>query len=221
MSEIILHHHLGLGDHFVCNGMVNFLSDSYNAIYLPCKNNNFKTVKNLYSENNKIKIFRINKFEFKEVYYFSKYSNLPIVKVGFENCNRKEWNTSFYDQMNIDFSIRYNRFHLPKNIPHQDELYDLFSLNEYCLVHSESSESKYKLNISQKYPIVNVSKENDPYGNLLNYVKLIKNAKEIHCVNSSFFHLVDSIKTDACLFYHDVRKLDFKISDKWRIVKYD
>jgi hypothetical protein len=221
MNSIILHHHLGLGDHFVCNGMVNFLSDSYDLIYLPCKKNNFNTVQFLYSENNKVKIFKIDNSEFEEIYYFSKIVNIPIFRVGFQNCNINEWNTSFYSQLNLDFSIRYSRFQLPKNITNQDNLYNLLSKDNYCLIHRESSEGKYQLNIDNKNKNVEVSIESDPYGNLLNYVKLIKNAKEIHCINSSFFHLVDSIDTNAKLFYHDIRKKDFKILDKWKIITYD
>lgn len=221
MSNIILHHHLGLGDHFVCNGMINYLSKEYDLIYLPCKKHNFNTIELLYSENSKVKVFKINSSEFEEIYYFSKFTNIPIFRVGFENCNIYEWNTSFYSQLSLDFSIRYSEFKLPKNIPNENDLYNLLAKNEYCLVHRESSEGKYELNIDKKYDVVEVSKENDPYGNLLNYVKLIKNAKEIHCINSSFFHLVDSIETKAKLFYHDTRKRDFKILDKWRIVTYD
>lgn len=221
MKSLILHHHLGLGDHFVCNGLVNFLSDSYDTIYLPCKKNNFNTVELLYSENQKVKVFKIDKSEFQEVEHFSQYSSTPILRVGFNNCNIFEWNTSFYSQLNIDFSIRYSRFRLPSRIENEENIFRLLSKNDYCLIHCESSEAKYSLNIDGKKQIVEVSKEKDPYGNLLNYVKLIKNAKEVHCINSSFFHLVDSVETNAKLFYHDVRKRDFKITDKWKIVNYD
>ena len=31
-SKFILHHHLGLGDNIVCNGLVNYLSIKYDKI---------------------------------------------------------------------------------------------------------------------------------------------------------------------------------------------
>jgi len=34
------------------------------------------------------------------------------------------------------------------------------------------------------------------------YKKLIENATEIHCIDSSFKHLVESLKTSGILFYH-------------------
>lgn len=221
MSNIILHHHLGLGDHFVCNGLVNYLCNEYDLIYLACKRSNFNTVSLLYSDNKKVKIFSIDSDEYSEVQYFSQSFNLPVVRVGFEYCNRNEWNTSFYSQFKIDFSIRYSMFKLPENIPNENSIYDKFSKDKYCLVHKESSESKYDLKINTDLPIVEIEKSTDPYGNLLNYRKLIQNANEIHCVNSSVFHFVDSIETDAKLIYHDVRKRDFKIENKWEIINYD
>ena len=33
-NKLILHHHLGLGDHLTCNGLVNYLSEIFNEIYL-------------------------------------------------------------------------------------------------------------------------------------------------------------------------------------------
>lgn len=221
MSKIILHHHLGMGDHFVCNGLVNYLSQKYDLIYLACKKSNFNTINFLYSDNHKVEVFSIKDSEHLEVKYFSEFMSVPVLRVGFEYCNRNEWNTSFYSQLGIDFSVRYEMFHIPDNVPNEKDIYDLFSKEKYCLVHRESSESEYNLKIDTDLPIVEIQKSTDPYGNLLNYRKLIQNATEIHCVNSSIFHLVDSIKTDANLIYHDIRKRDFKILNKWRIVEYD
>lgn len=221
MTSLVVHHHLGLGDHFVCNGLVNYLSESYDSIYLACKKNNFSTVNLLYSDSEKVKVFTISENEDEEVSNFCTFMGLPLLRVGFENCDRFEWNTSFYSQLQYDFKIRYSHFKLPNKIGNEEEVYNLFSKDEYCLVHRESSESKYNLDIDTNLPIVEIEKETDPYGNLLNYRKLIQNAKEVHCVNSSVFHFVDSIDTKAKLVYHDVRKRDFKITDKWSIINYD
>jgi hypothetical protein len=220
MKKLILHHHLGLGDHFVCNGLVNYISDIHETIYLACKKSNFNTIKCLYSENKKVKVFSISN-ENTEVAQFSNFMNLPILRVGFEYCNRNEWNTSFYSQLSIDFSVRYNRFYLPKTIPYEDQVFELFAKDEYCLVHRETSEGSYDIQIDTKLPMVEISKNTDPYKNLISYRKLIKNAKEIHCVNSSVFHLVDSLDLKSKLVYHDVRSRDFKIENKWKIIKYD
>jgi hypothetical protein len=222
LREIVLHHHLGLGDHFVCNGIVNFLCNYFDSIYLACKKNNYNTVSLLYSENNKIKIFEVVD-EFNDVLTFSKSKKIPILRVGFENCNVKEWNTSFYSQLGIKFCNRYDLFKLPTKIPKEDEVFDLFYKGEdYCLIHQESSIGKYDLKINSNLNKIQIEKSTDPFGNILNYTKLINKASEIHCINSSLFHFVDSLPLKCRLVYHDVRKIDFKIDEnKWEVVNYD
>ena len=34
-DAFILYHHLGLGDHIICNGLTNYLSKTYKKIYMP------------------------------------------------------------------------------------------------------------------------------------------------------------------------------------------
>ena len=38
-DSFIIHHHLGLGDSIICNGLVNYLSKKNNKVYLPVKSN--------------------------------------------------------------------------------------------------------------------------------------------------------------------------------------
>jgi hypothetical protein len=37
------------------------------------------------------------------------------------------------------------------------------------------------------------------------FISILESAEEVHCVNSSFLHLVDRIKTNGKLFYHSCR----------------
>ena len=61
---------------------------------------------------------------------------------------------------------------------------------------------------------------------MMQYVDLIKNAEEIHVVPSSFHCLVDSMETNASLYFHDIReKTSMAINSdwnnhRWTIVKY-
>jgi hypothetical protein len=120
--------------------------------------------------------------------------------------------------LNIDFSERYNSFYLPSNPPSMvveppDE--------DYILVHDQASIGKLDLKLETDLKIVRI--ESGISNNLFSFIEVIKGAKEIHCINSSVFHLIDSLTgiTDK-LYYHDVRPNDgssFRISDKWKIVK--
>lgn len=218
MNNVILYHHLGLGDHFVCNGLVNKISESYDTVYLPCKTCNYETVEYLYSEISNIKVFKVDGDEFREVETFSSILNLPILLVGFMNHNPQNWDRSFYSQMEIDFSERYNSFYLPKSPPSNI----IEPLDEdYILVHDQTSIGKFDFKLETSLKIVRI--ELGVSSNLFSYIEVIKRAKEIHCINSSVFHLIDSlIDTTDQLYYHDVRPSDgtkFQISDKWKIIK--
>ena len=50
MSTLI-HHHMGLGDHIICNGLVRELRSSIKGkLTLACKQHNLPTVKDMYSD---------------------------------------------------------------------------------------------------------------------------------------------------------------------------
>ena len=72
-DEFVLHHHLGLGDSIVCNGLVNYLSKEFKKIYLPVKGSIFSTIEYLYSENEKVDLFEIsNENREEDIYKFAK-----------------------------------------------------------------------------------------------------------------------------------------------------
>jgi hypothetical protein len=65
-------------------------------------------------------------------------------------------------------------------------------------------------------PIKIIEIEEGITDNMMHYVKLIQNAQEIHVVPSSFHCLVDSIDTNAKLFFHDLReKTSMFINSSW------
>ena len=90
----------------------------------------------------------------------------------------------------------------------------------YNLAHSQSSEINFKIIIDNNFPTIYVEKNTDIFKNIFYYVNLIKDATEIHCVNSSFLHLVDRVDTKAKLFYHDNRKGVLKFKKNWKIINY-
>ena len=50
--------------------------------------------------------------------------------------------------------------------------------------------------------------------------KVIENASEIHCVNSSFCHYVDRSKYEGPLYYHHVRGSKLELIKDWKVVNY-
>ena len=122
-KEFILHHHLGLGDSIVCNGMVNYLTKNFEKIYVPVKDNNYKTIKFLYSENNRVEIFKVeNETRENDVSNFANNNNLEILRVGFKNVGDTPFNKAFYKQLNLPYKYSIKYFSIPKSESMQDNL---------------------------------------------------------------------------------------------------
>ncbi len=231
-DEFIVHHHLGLGDHIICNGLVNFISKKYKKIYL-VTNSIFKDqVDYLYQINNRVEILpvdvkSVNNAE-DAVKDFAMKKKLQILKIGFEEEKKinKPFYKAFYKQLNINYKISYSDFNLPFN--QKDEvnlskiLFKKFNVknSRYLLFHNEASDNKFQLNIQSNLPVISLSQDYDDQNNIFLYRDIIKNASEIHCINSSFLHLIDRIETNGRLFYHNIRGSKIKLRKKWRVLTY-
>ena len=111
--ELIIYHHLGLGDHLICNGLVNYLSLNFNKVFLPVKKRNFNNVSYLYKENNKIHLFKVSNEE-EDVLNYALKNNLKILKIGFEK-RKKPFNSGFYKQLKLSYSISKDYFSFPRD----------------------------------------------------------------------------------------------------------
>ena len=58
MNSIVIHHHLGLGDHIDCNGMVRYFSELYNEnmIQIFSKPQYFEMIEYMYRDNDRINV---------------------------------------------------------------------------------------------------------------------------------------------------------------------
>ena len=162
----------------------------------------------------------INKFSIKK--------ELPILKVGFELEKKinKPFYMAFYKQLNLSYKISYKFFDCPSDNELEEKLYshllDKFNIQnkKYILVHDESSVENYILDIKSNLKQINLTKEYDIFNNIFLYKKIIRDAEEIHCINSSFAHLIDRIDTKGKLIYHDIRGSRIKLKKNWKYKNY-
>jgi len=241
----------GLGDAFVLSPIVHKMSKDYDKLYFPARLSNYETVKCLFQDNLRIEVFpyivhedigtwladkdcvRINPPDIKTSELQLPGINIPVPVPIY-------WERQVYEFYDMTISSRYHEFKLPKNIQGSVELYDqlINGDTDYCLLHQQTFHHTHGMidlhlyHWRQQYnlpPIKIIEITPEVTKNMLQYVKLIENAKEIHCVPSSFFCLVDSIteRTNANLFFHDLRATSMiQVNSKWNNnrwneVKYD
>ena len=244
---------LTLGDNFVYSGIVHHFAEKTNELYIPIELKFFNTINTLYQDYNNIIvvgfthpqqeqdfIFKNNISKISSEGMFNFNSEIQYGTAQKENVNScvvPLWDMQAYDHFELPFSMRYKNFKLPKYVEGSDELYNRLSdLQPYILVHRHTGAGTSPIdinayrainNLPDQYKVIEI--DESITDDMMNYIKLIENAKEIHVAPSSFFCLVDSMldRTNALLFYHNIRantlmRVNSKWNNyRWNIVEYE
>jgi hypothetical protein len=130
------------------------------------------------------------------------------------------WDSYFYYQLGIPYEyswslFRYNKPSLTQNTP-PDEPYALL-----CGVGSDNVDRLDYSHIEK-----NLLKIHSNHGGFFDNIDLINNATEIHCVNSSYIHLIDRLDSvdqhKTKLFYHKnyMPKIysEFTLKKNWSVL---
>lgn len=230
-ESFLLNHHLGLGDHIICNGLANYLSESSKFIFMPVKKKYYEMVKFLFSENPKIQLFALNPNidEVDQINFFAYKNDLEILRVGYEKTSTP-FSEGFYSQLGLDYSVSKTKFKLPfdseKSLKLENHLKKIYNIyNDYDIFHLESTTGKYKLEnlkIESNHDAVFIEKDTDLFNNLFLYKNLIINAKSIHCIDSAVFHLVERLETSGDLYFHNFKNNleSLNFFKEWKIINY-
>ena len=90
MKKLAIHHHLGLGDHLDCNGLVRYIlkKGEYDRVHVFTKSNYYEMIKHMYRDNKNIVVVKIDKDgnEMSQVMDHYKSSQCTeLLRIGFEN----------------------------------------------------------------------------------------------------------------------------------------
>tara|TARA_B100000287_G_scaffold426829_1_gene475399 strand:- start:12 stop:683 length:672 start_codon:yes stop_codon:yes gene_type:complete len=217
-KEIYIHHHLGLGDHFVCNGIVRYVYSQYRCpIFLAVKHHNVPTVKDLYSDTNILLDPVSNDKE-----AISNYGKRDVLRVGFEKCDVKNWEKSFYEQCNLPYEARFSESKITRNKEKEDNLFNSLKLpKKYAFCSNQCSAGNVEIDFKTKLPKVFLSKKTD---SLMDWLKIIETATEIHTIDSSVFQLIKNMQLDRKKFLYDIRSIVHRtpyskeLDENWNIV---
>lgn len=240
-----------LGDAIVMSPIVRRFARDSDKLYFPVRAANYHTVQCLFQDLYNVDVFAYTvDAEIEQYLSTQKHFRINAPEIHMTDIHLPgipgavsipiNWDRQLYEFYDIPFSARYHEFCLPRRIDGADALYDRLTegANEYCLVHQQTyhhAQGEMQLNLAmwrQLYnlpPLKIIEITPDITNNMLEYIRLIENAQEIHCVPSSFFCLVDSIteRTQATLYYHDIRATTMmQVNSKWNnfrwnVVKYD
>jgi len=204
--SLYIHHHLGLGDHFVCNGLVRHILESKKkevilAVKKPC----YETVRALYTDSALTLDPVVNDSEAE-----NNGSSKNYLKIGFNFtwARLSSWEKSFYEQLDIPYDYRLTKAHTPRNKLREKSLYDEVVPREpYAFCNISCSKGTTQVNMNTKLPKVFLSKKTP---NLLDWLMVIENAQEIHTIDTSVFQLIKNLNLPQSKFFYRAADLGGK-----------
>jgi len=210
MKRRIIHHHLGLGDHIICNGLVRYLikNNPDTKFTLVCKQKNIDNVCRMFNDC--------------DIQYILDNGTETTGNLGwsFGGDRSVNFDEAFYKQANVDFLHRWQSFYISRDYNKENTVCEYLNLPaKFALVHDTASAGRVNIDLKTKLPVVGMSRT-PVESTMFDWMGVIERATEIHCINSSFVHLVDSMLPKAKLFYYDDRShLPFSKKLNWNITK--
>src|SRR3989344_7490290 len=202
MSSILLYHHLGLGDHFMCHGIVREYCKKYEKVGIFCYAHNYPTVSFMYRDLPNLTIIQGDDAAAKEFIGQnasrsgkSKYDEVKII--GFQNLNRNdgiplEW--QFYQIAGVPIEKKWDSFFIKRDFKKEQALFKKVApKGDYVFIHDDIPR-KYVIKkelINKNYTMFTPGKEST--NNIIDYCTIIEKAKEIHVIDSSFMFLIDCL----------------------------
>ena len=218
-DEIYIHHHLGLGDHIICNGLVREICKIYSKVYLFCKPHNLNNVKFMYRDLENLEVLEGDDRE--SIQYIMN-NNLrgKYLRIGHENIiHSVNFDESFYKQLNISFEKRWSSFYVERDLIKEQKTFDELNPNneDFVIIHNEDSNGVDRIDYSQIDPNLKKIYTNKEY-DFFSFITLFESAKEIHCIDSSFIHLVNSLNLSNKKIFHKnykSRNYNFTLQGEW------
>lgn len=192
----IIHHHLGLGDHIVCYGLVRHIAANQ-AVYLFTKEHNIPTVSAMYAGCN------VHIISVQDDQHAAQWETHPdYVRYGFKNENEDVFGAEFYKQAGVPYEYRW-KYYPERDMVREQAFYDSFGQQD-VFIHDDA----------QRGYVINKEgfRANIYYTpNILDYGMLIENAKEVHCIESSFRLFIDFLNPKGVLYLHFNNEKSFRI----------
>lgn len=219
MSSVLLHQHLGLGDHLMCHGIVREYCKNYDRVGMFCKSQNLPSVAFMFRDLKNLSIIPIERDQdaFRTIFWnkftFGKRRWNKVVEIGFENLNRtsgEQLEQQFYRAAGIPFEKKWESFHINRDSVREKALEEkLRTPAEYVFVHDDNRYPIADARITSSLP--RVRPQRGLTDNIFDYCGVIERAKEIHAIDSSFMFLIDCLPCKAPnqkLFIHRYARPD-------------
>lgn len=198
MREIYIYHHLGLGDHITCHGIVRTYCENYDRVNLFVKEHNYDNVSYMYNDINNLNLIVGNDVD---VVKYINDNNIKNVRyIGFNLNNWENLELQFYRMAGTPIEYKRKKFFINRDLDKEIQIFNELKLekNNYIFLHKGDYE------INHQYITPGLKIVEPKTHDFFDWIYVIENAKEIHCIDSSFLCLIDNLQLneDIKLFNH-------------------
>jgi hypothetical protein len=194
-----IYHHLGLGDHIICNGIIRHFKEIYGEISIFCKPHNYNNVKYMYRDDSNIHVLPIGEDNDVNRYIYENNIHNEVIRIGFGNLS---WNPltsfdeDFYTTSKIPFEYRFSKFKFNRDLEKENEAFNFVNPNneEYIFIHGNVDRNKIRNDLK----II----ENPTEFGIFDIIKIIEKSTEVHIMESSVKCLINSYVFDKPLFFY-------------------
>jgi hypothetical protein len=219
MREAFFMPHLGLGDHIICNGILRKLRETYDVVHMPVKAHNLHSVQDMVRDDTGIELISVAG-DPEAVRYLNMFKTHveKVVGVGHFGSDflmeSKSFDESFYKQAALTHDDRWNAFYYCRDEQKESALLQAADLPEkYIFVHDDKNRNYEidKTHFNEEYAVFRPQHKfgENTESTLFHYGKIIENATEIHCIDSSFAcyteHL-DCSKVDKMVLHRYIKQ---------------
>jgi hypothetical protein len=228
--------HPGLGDHILCAGIYREYSSKYFHCVVPVVTRYREEVRAMLKDVSNIQVIsygsELQLLAHRDFLRKCGYDVLNLGSYGSDwfNDETRRLDANYYDQAGLSLDCRWNSFRYVRNKAREHELFNMLQCDggEYIFVHDDA---RRNFNIDQsKLPTgVRIVRPDLKFANsyrIFDYLKIIENATEIHCIESSFCALIESLEIPLPKFAHRYarpeakadRRLEFTYRSEWEVL---
>lgn len=202
-----------MGDALICNALIRKLASENDQIVIFSYWHNLKSVEFMFRDLKNVRVTPVDSPE--EANHII--GNRECLQLGYfgKDFDPNRFDTEFYRQANVDFEQRWNGFKFNRD-PESECKCNV----PFRFVHDDIDRGFSITRIKEDGAIPIIRPHRVPH--IFQFVWMLQNASEIHCINSSFLILADSIEipesTELFLHFYARPTTHPRLRKKWKIL---
>lgn len=235
---IVILSFLGLGDLLVCSPIFRQKANEYSTVIVPASGRYKKTAMHLFRD--RANIF-VQSFPDEINHSGQIVQQIFLKKFGFHTLRLGRFESEylqepgiradeyFYKQANLNFDTRWTEFQFVRDYSRERHLEAIFGIDDkpFIFLHQDKLRGM-EVDIRTLSPGLRIVEPNPSLKEftLLDYIGIIERATEIHCIESSFSALIESLSVDIPKYIHRYSRVkvsenpqnEFTYRTDWQII---